>query len=55
VAEVEMAYWFCPTDNIIAVTGSNGKTTTTTLLSEIFKGTQYEPYCGGNIGRLLAI
>ncbi|HPA99470.1 MAG TPA: UDP-N-acetylmuramoyl-L-alanine--D-glutamate ligase [Candidatus Marinimicrobia bacterium] len=50
VAEVEMAYWFCPTDNIIAVTGSNGKTTTTTLLSEIFKGTQYEPYCGGNIG-----
>jgi len=50
VAEVEMAYWFCPTDNIIAVTGSNGKTTTTTLLAEIFKGTQYEPYCGGNIG-----
>lgn len=50
VAEVEMAYWFCPTDNIIAVTGSNGKTTTTSLLSEIFKGTQYEPYCGGNIG-----
>ncbi|HPC35729.1 MAG TPA: UDP-N-acetylmuramoyl-L-alanine--D-glutamate ligase [Candidatus Marinimicrobia bacterium] len=50
VAEVEMAYWFCPTDNIIAVTGSNGKTTTTTLLYEIFKGSQYEPYCGGNIG-----
>ena len=37
VAEVEMAYWLCPTDNIIAVTGSNGKTTTTTLLSEIFR------------------
>ncbi|MFH1213612.1 MAG: UDP-N-acetylmuramoyl-L-alanine--D-glutamate ligase [Candidatus Neomarinimicrobiota bacterium] len=50
VAEVEMAYWFCQTNNIIAVTGSNGKTTTTTLLAEIFKGTQYEPYCGGNIG-----
>lgn len=50
VAEVELAYWFCPTDNIIAVTGSNGKTTTTTLLFEIFKGSQYEPYCGGNIG-----
>jgi len=50
VAEVEMAYWFCPTNEIIAVTGSNGKTTTTTLLFEIFKGSSYEPFCGGNIG-----
>jgi len=50
IAEVELAYWFCPTADIIAVTGSNGKTTTTTLIQALFKGTAYEPYCGGNIG-----
>ncbi len=50
IAEVELAYWFCPTPNIIAVTGSNGKTTTTTLLNALFQGTAFTPYCGGNIG-----
>lgn len=50
IAEVELAYWFCPTPNIIAVTGSNGKTTTTTLLNELFRDTTYRPFCGGNIG-----
>jgi UDP-N-acetylmuramoylalanine--D-glutamate ligase len=50
IAEVELAYWFCPTPNIIAVTGSNGKTTTTTLLYEMFKESAYRPFCGGNIG-----
>jgi len=50
VSEVELAYWFCPTRDIIAVTGSNGKTTTTSLIYEFFKNTSYEPYCGGNIG-----
>ncbi len=50
VSELEMAYWFSKPSEIIAVTGSNGKTTTTTLIYEMFKNTQYEPYCGGNIG-----
>ncbi len=50
VSELEMAYWFSQPSEIIAVTGSNGKTTTTTIIYEMFKNTQYEPYCGGNIG-----
>jgi len=50
VSEIEAAYWFMPDAGLIAVTGSNGKTTTTTLIYEIFKDSQYDAYCGGNIG-----
>ncbi|HCL00735.1 MAG TPA: UDP-N-acetylmuramoyl-L-alanine--D-glutamate ligase [Candidatus Marinimicrobia bacterium] len=50
VSEIEMAFWFMPEAKLIAVTGSNGKTTTTTLIHELFKNTQYDVYCGGNIG-----
>ena len=38
---------------IIAVTGSNGKTTTTTLIGEIFKADEKSVFVGGNIGRPL--
>ena len=34
----------------IAVTGSDGKTTTTTIISEILKEAGYKVYTGGNIG-----
>ena len=50
VSEVEAAFWFMPPARVIAVTGSNGKTTTTSLIYEIFKDSQYETCCGGNIG-----
>ncbi len=50
ISEIEAAYWLMPDAGIIAVTGSNGKTTTTTLLLEMFKNSQYDVYCGGNIG-----
>lgn len=50
ISEIEAAYWFLPAAGIIAVTGSNGKTTTTTLLHEMYKNSQYDVYCGGNIG-----
>ncbi|MDD5766849.1 MAG: UDP-N-acetylmuramoyl-L-alanine--D-glutamate ligase [Candidatus Marinimicrobia bacterium] len=50
VSEIEAASWFIENSTIIGVTGSNGKTTTTTLLNEMFKDTIFEPYCGGNIG-----
>jgi UDP-N-acetylmuramoylalanine--D-glutamate ligase len=38
---------------LIAVTGTNGKTTTTTLIGEIFKNDGRPAYVGGNIGKPL--
>ena len=38
---------------LIAVTGTNGKTTTTSLIGEIFKADRREVFVGGNIGRPL--
>ena len=35
---------------MIGITGSDGKTTTTTLISEILKQAGYRVHCGGNIG-----
>lgn len=49
--EVEVAYSFLSKNNkIIGVTGSNGKTTTTTLIYEILKTSGKDVYLGGNIG-----
>ena len=47
--EVEMLMELCP-GTIIGVTGSDGKTTTTTLIYEILKAGGYNTYVGGNIG-----
>lgn len=49
VSEVEVASWF-NTAPIIAVTGTNGKTTTTTLLGRIFEDARRPSKVGGNIG-----
>ena len=35
---------------VIAITGTNGKTTTTTLINDILKSCGYTPFVGGNIG-----
>lgn len=49
--EVEAAYSFFPKNiKIIAVTGSNGKTTTTTMIYEILKKSSLPVLLGGNIG-----
>ncbi len=51
INEVEMAYTFLPKDvSIIGVTGSNGKTTTVTILYEILKESGLPVHLGGNIG-----
>ena len=51
VNEVEVAYHYLPSDAyIIAVTGSNGKTTTTTLCYEFVKKMGLNVHLGGNIG-----
>ncbi len=47
--EVELLMKMCPCQ-IIGITGSDGKTTTTTLISEILKKAGYNCYVGGNIG-----
>ena len=49
IGEVEAAYRLTKTP-FIAVTGTNGKTTTTTLLGEIFKASGRRTYVVGNIG-----
>jgi UDP-N-acetylmuramoylalanine--D-glutamate ligase len=48
-SEIEFAYWACK-GKIIAITGSNGKTTTTTLIGEIFTAAGFDTFIGGNIG-----
>lgn len=51
INEVELAYLLLPEDVfIIAITGSNGKTTTTTLIYEILKEAKLPVILGGNIG-----
>jgi len=49
VSELEMASWFCHVP-ILAVTGTNGKTTTTTLLGRMFADVKRKHVVGGNIG-----
>jgi UDP-N-acetylmuramoylalanine--D-glutamate ligase len=49
VSEVETASWFCRTP-MVAVTGSNGKTTTTTLVGRILSDAKKEHVVAGNIG-----
>ncbi len=49
IAEIEAASWFCK-GPIIAVTGSNGKTTTTTLLGRILSDAKKKHVVAGNIG-----
>ena len=51
-SEMETFFEVCPC-RIIAVTGSDGKTTTTTLISELLKATGKTVYLGGNIGHPL--
>ncbi|QDW75565.1 UDP-N-acetylmuramoyl-L-alanine--D-glutamate ligase [Lachnospiraceae bacterium KGMB03038] len=49
IGEVELAYAFGKGD-VLAITGTNGKTTTTTLLGQIMKRFQEDVFVVGNIG-----
>lgn len=51
-SEMELFFELCPC-RIIAVTGSDGKTTTTTIISELLKAQGYTVHLGGNIGNPL--
>ncbi len=48
-SELEVASWFCRAP-IVAITGSNGKTTTTTLTGRIFSDAKKKHVVAGNIG-----
>jgi UDP-N-acetylmuramoylalanine--D-glutamate ligase len=52
IGEVELAYRFMK-GRIVGITGSNGKTTTTSLIGEILKNAGIETQVGGNIGTAL--
>ncbi|HEY7751877.1 MAG TPA: UDP-N-acetylmuramoyl-L-alanine--D-glutamate ligase [Ignavibacteriaceae bacterium] len=49
ISEVELAYRFCK-GKIIAITGTNGKTTTTSLCGHVFNNSGKKAYVAGNIG-----
>ncbi|BBU39917.1 UDP-N-acetylmuramoylalanine--D-glutamate ligase [Aeribacillus composti] len=51
ITEVELAYQISEAE-IIAITGSNGKTTTTTLIYEMLKADGKQPLLAGNIGNV---
>lgn len=51
-SEMELFFDLCPA-KIIGITGSDGKTTTTTLIYEILKKAGYTCHLGGNIGNPL--
>lgn len=49
IGEVELAYRFMK-GRIVGITGSNGKTTTTSLIGELLKNSDIPTQIGGNIG-----
>ena len=51
-SEMEVFFQTCPS-RLIGVTGSDGKTTTTTIIAEFLKEAGKNVYLGGNIGKPL--
>ena len=50
LSEIEFAYRHCQDIPVIAITGTNGKTTTTTMIAEALTKAGKSVFCGGNIG-----
>jgi UDP-N-acetylmuramoylalanine--D-glutamate ligase len=50
IGEIEFALKFIKSNKVIAITGTNGKTTTTTLVGEILKAAGIKTIVAGNIG-----
>ena len=49
ISEIEFASWYSVSP-VVAVTGSNGKTTTTLLINHILENAGFHSYPGGNMG-----
>jgi UDP-N-acetylmuramoylalanine--D-glutamate ligase len=54
IGEIEFAYRYIDKSKIIAITGSNGKTTTTSLTYHLLKTAGLDVAVGGNIGKSFA-
>ncbi|MDQ2667241.1 MAG: UDP-N-acetylmuramoyl-L-alanine--D-glutamate ligase [Gemmatimonadota bacterium] len=54
VGELEIALQFLPHERYIAITGTNGKTTTTALVERLLQGLGYDAVAAGNIGTPLS-
>lgn len=50
ISEIELAYIFSPSRKIIAITGTNGKTTTTLMMGNVFKYARFPHIVCGNVG-----
>ena len=53
IGELELASWFL-TAPVIAITGTNGKSTTVTLIGEMLKRSGKQAFVGGNLGTPLS-
>jgi UDP-N-acetylmuramoylalanine--D-glutamate ligase len=53
IAEIELAYRFLhPHAQVIAITGTNGKSTTTALTGKLCEASGHPTFCGGNLGNM---
>ena len=50
IGEIELAYRFCPWP-IIAVTGTNGKSTVTSMIAHVLQRSGKKVFVGGNLGK----
>lgn len=54
ISEIEFGYRFIDKAKVIAITGTNGKTTTSMLVHHLLKTAGYKVALGGNVGKSLA-
>jgi UDP-N-acetylmuramoylalanine--D-glutamate ligase len=54
IGELELAYRFCKSRKILAVTGTKGKSTTAKLIGELLRAHDYKAVVAGNIGTPLS-
>ncbi len=54
IGELELAYQFLRGPKVVAITGTNGKTTTTAMVTDILRLSGYRVFVGGNYGTPLA-
>ena len=50
ISDIELAYFLTNTQNIVGITGTNGKTTATILAGEVFKASGKKTFVTGNVG-----